>query len=205
MIYYDWSLRVRTGRNLSVRVDRSTEVAGWHTLPDASNYMCVSVRGPFELCPLWKQQAAPEHARPAAVWMSPGARLQPRGAFYTHPTASPCKQNCCDAVNLQKLKCNLCQRRNGSWILNDRNVREAFKISFKIIFSFQIVTLFLVYRWRKWGSVWWKAQVLGQSMDEVDSGSVPPKSSSLSWNDHTSPQWNEHLVFYMWLHYFSEY
>lgn len=45
MIYCDLTLSVCTGRNLSVRVDRSTEVVGWHTTPDASNYICVSVGG----------------------------------------------------------------------------------------------------------------------------------------------------------------
>lgn len=137
MIYYDWSLRVRTGRNLSVRVDRSTEVAGWHTLPDASNYMCVSVRGPFELCPLWKQRAAPEHARPAAVWMSPGCSAGTQRSFLHSSNSFSLHQNHWDAVNLLKLKCNLCQRRNGFLIINKRNIREPFKISFKKYFLFK--------------------------------------------------------------------
>lgn len=46
MIYCDLTLSVCTGRNLSVRADRSTEVVGRHTMPDASNYIPVSVRGP---------------------------------------------------------------------------------------------------------------------------------------------------------------
>lgn len=45
VIYCDLTLSVCTGRNLSVRVDRSTEVVGRHTTPDASNYSCVSVGG----------------------------------------------------------------------------------------------------------------------------------------------------------------
>lgn len=46
MIYCDLTLSVCTGRNLSVRVDRSTEVVRRHKMPDASNYISVSVRGP---------------------------------------------------------------------------------------------------------------------------------------------------------------
>ena len=64
MIYCDLTLSVCTGRNLSVRADRSTEVVGRHTMPDASNYISVSVRGPPSFGLLWKQRAAQEHARP---------------------------------------------------------------------------------------------------------------------------------------------
>lgn len=160
MIYYDWSLRVRTGWNLSVRVDRSTEVAGWHTLPDASNYMSVSVRGPFELCPLWKQRAAPEHARPAAVWMSPGCSARTKRSFLHSTNSFSLHQNHCDAVNLLKLKCNLCQIEMVSEFLIRGTSESPSKLVLNSL-SFSNPYFSVIYVWRRWGSIWVNPCLIG--------------------------------------------
>lgn len=92
---------------------------------------CVCLSGALPALPFMKT-ASGTRARQAG-WgldVTGAAGLDPGGAFCTHPTASPCKQNYWDAVNLQKLKWNLCRREKWFLIPNERNVRDLSKVFF---------------------------------------------------------------------------
>lgn len=107
MIYCDSTLSVCTGRNLSVRVDRSTEVVGWHTMPDASNYISVSVRGPPSFALYENNERRKSTRGRLRSERHRSARLQPRPAFHTQPTASSYIHSYYEAVNLHILRRNL--------------------------------------------------------------------------------------------------